>query len=66
MMSHSRYHVHCFSCASCSTHFEDVYWEHENKALCERCYLQKAGKTCDKCNELISGPLVKYVAFELC
>lgn len=55
----SRFHVKCFSCAVCSTPFEGVYWEHENKALCEQHYLQKAGKKCSKCSQLISGPVVK-------
>ncbi len=30
----------CFTCSACSTAFDDVYWEHEGKALCEKHYLQ--------------------------
>ena len=36
----SSYHMSCFTCSACSTAFDDVYWEHEGKALCEKHYLQ--------------------------
>ncbi|ELR17424.1 uncharacterized protein ACA1_061640 [Acanthamoeba castellanii str. Neff] len=57
--SGANYHMSCFTCSACSAAFDDVYWEHDGKALCEKHYLQTAGKECVKCSELISGPLVK-------
>jgi len=55
------YHYDCFVCEVCGTHFDEYYWSHKNKILCQNHYIEAKGLKCAGCGKGIAGKIVKAV-----
>jgi LIM domain len=53
------WHEKCFKCAHCDGSVEDGYHEKEEKLYCEKCYGEKFGERCHKCNNVLTGEFKK-------
>jgi len=54
------FHRACFCCAECGCQLESVYGSAGGEFYCERCYIQRAGKRCAGCNQVILGPGLRF------
>eukprot|EP01088_Endostelium_zonatum_P002695 TRINITY_DN133_c0_g1_i1.p1 TRINITY_DN133_c0_g1~~TRINITY_DN133_c0_g1_i1.p1 ORF type:complete len:836 (-),score=319.99 TRINITY_DN133_c0_g1_i1:69-2576(-) len=55
------YHYDCFVCEVCGKHFEEYYWSHKNKILCQEHFIESKGLKCAGCGKGITGKIVKAV-----
>jgi len=54
------FHETCFSCVSCNVQLDKVYGKKDETYYCEPCYIEKFGKRCHGCSEVILGEGLRF------
>lgn len=56
------FHRSCFNCFHCTTLLDAVYGKKDGQYYCETCYVERFGKKCSDCCQVILGAGLKFAS----
>ncbi|KAK0058794.1 LIM domain kinase 1 isoform X2, partial [Biomphalaria pfeifferi] len=54
----SDWHLKCFRCSTCGSRLNNWYIQNNGSLYCKDDYWSKIGDRCNRCSQVISGPLM--------